>query len=79
MKFKNLIIATFASLFCVMASAKESSKGSLVIANEDSCSVETIQSAIDACILLAQSAEANDTAAIRKAKDAMKECNLAHF
>lgn len=79
MMFKNLIVAAFVSLFCVMASAKEPSKDSVVIANEDSCSLETIQSAIDACILLAQSAEANDTTALRKAKEAMEECDLAPF
>lgn len=79
MKFKNLIVAIVASFFCVMASAKEPSKDSVVIANEDSCSMEAIQSAIDACILLAQSAEANDTTALSKAKEAMEGCNLAPF
>lgn len=79
MKFKNLIVAIFASFLCVMVSAKEPSKGSVVIANGDSCSIETIQSAIDACILLAQSAEANDTIALRKAKEAMEKCDLALF
>lgn len=79
MKFKNLIVAVVASFFCVMASAKEPSKDSVVIANEDSCSMETIQSAIDACILLAQSANSNDTTALRKAKEAMEGCDLAPF
>lgn len=79
MKFRNLIVAMFASIFCVMASAKEPSKDSVVIANEDSCSINAIQSAIDACIMLAEAAEANDTEALRKAKDAMEECRLAPF
>lgn len=79
MKLTKLIVAIFASFFCVMASAKELTEVPVVIANEDSCSIETIQSAIDACILLAQSAEANDTTALRRAKEAMEQIRLAPF
>lgn len=79
MKFKNLIVAIFSSLFCVMASASESVSDSVVIANEDSCSTETIQSAIDACILLAESTISMDIDALRNAKVAMEECKLAPF
>lgn len=73
------MIAIFASFFCMLASARESSKGAVVIANEDSCSMETIQSAIDACVLLTQAAEANDTTALREAKEAMEQCAFAPF
>jgi len=79
MMIKRLIIAMFAVSFSVMAFAQESITDSVVIANEDSCSIEAIQSAIDACVMLAESAEANDTEALRKAKDAMEECRLAPF
>lgn len=79
MKIKNLIIAIVALFICFMASAQEADNESAVIANEDSCSMEAIQSAIDACVMLAESAEANDTEALRKAKDAMEECRLAPF
>lgn len=79
MKIKILIVAIVASFFCIMASAKELMKDSVIIANEDSCSMETIQSAIDACMLLARAAEAHDTISIRKAKEAMEECHIAPF
>lgn len=79
MKIKLFIIALFAISFCTNAAAKEEVGESKVIANEDSCHMSTIQSAIDACILLAESAESNDVEAIRKAKVAMEECKLASF
>ena len=63
----------------IVISAQECVAESVVIANEDSCSTESIQAAIDACLLLAESAENKDTIALRKAKEAMEKCNLSNF
>ena len=63
----------------IVLSAQECVAESVVIANEDSCSTESIQAAIDACLLLAESAENKDTMALRKAKEAMEKCNLSNF
>ena len=63
----------------IVLSAQECVAESVVIANEDSCSIESIQAAIDACLLLAESAENKDTMALRKAKEAMEKCNLSNF
>ena len=63
----------------IVLSAQECVAESVVIANEDSCSTESIQAAIDACLLLAESAENKDTIALRKAKEAMEKCNLSNF
>ena len=63
----------------IVLSAQECVNDSVVIANEDSCSTESIQAAIDACLLLAESAENKDTMALRKAKEAMEKCNLSNF
>lgn len=79
MKIKNLIIAVIACISCNTLHAQDVMIDSIVIANEDSCNVESIQSAIDACLLLAESAENNDTTALRKAKEAMQACHLANF
>lgn len=79
MKFKSLIIGIIVLFNCFIAPAQEVDNESVVIANEDSCRVETIQSAIDACIMLAHAAETKDEDALRKAKEAMEECQLAPF
>ena len=63
----------------IVLSAQECVTDSVVVANEDSCSTESIQAAIDACLLLAESAENKDTIALRKAKEAMEKCNLSNF
>ena len=63
----------------IVLSAQDCVAESVVIANEDSCSTESIQAAIDACLLLAESAENKDTMALRKAKEAMEKCNLSNF
>lgn len=79
MKVKNIIIAVIACMTCSSIYAQETVTDSVVVANEDSCNVESIQSAIDACLMLAESVESNDTTALRKAKEAMDACNLANF
>ena len=76
---KSFIITVFACFFSITISAQVCMNDSIVIANEDSCSTESIQAAIDACLLLAESSESNDTVSIRKAKEAMQECNLSDF
>ena len=79
MKIKIFLIAVFACMSCCTIYAQEAINDSVVIANEDSSNVEKIQSAIDACLLLAESAESNDTTALRKAKEAMQACGLSNF
>lgn len=79
MKMKSFIITVFAGFFSITISAQVCMNDSIVIANEDSCSTESIQAAIDACLLLAESSVSNDTVSIRKAKEAMQECNLSDF
>ena len=74
---KNLIVTVLACMSSIVLSAQECVNDSLVIANEDSCSTESIQAAIDACLLLAESAESKDTIALQKAKVAMEECKLS--
>lgn len=76
---KSFIITVFAGFFSITISAQVCMNDSIVIANEDSCSTESIQAAIDACLLLAESSVSNDTVSIRKAKEAMQECNLSDF
>ena len=76
---KNLIVTVLACMSSIVLSAQECVNDSLVIANEDSCSTESIQAAIDACLLLAESAESKDTIALQKAKVAMEECKLSDF
>lgn len=76
---KSLIVTVLACMSSIILSAQECVTDSVVIANTDSCSTESIQAAIDACLLLAESAESKDTIAIRKAKVAMEECNLSDF
>lgn len=79
MKIKSFLIAVFACMTCSTISAQEAANDSVVIANEDSCYVKSIQSAIDACLMLAESAESNDIIALRKAKEAMQACNMSNF
>lgn len=79
MNIKNFLIAVFSCITCNTIYAQKAVTDSVVIANEDSCNVESIQSAIDACLMLAESAETNDTTALRQAKEAMQACHLANF
>ena len=76
---KSLIVTVFACMSSFVLSAQERVNDSVVIANEDSCSTESIQAAIDACLLLAESAESKDAIALQKAKVAMEECKLSDF
>ena len=76
---KSIILTLLACMSSIVLSAQECVAESVVIANEDSCSTESIQAAIDACLLLAESAENKDTMALRKAKEAMEKCNLSNF
>lgn len=68
-----------ACISCITISAQSSVKDSVVIANNDSCSTTSIQSAVDACLLLVASAESGDTTALRQAKEAMEKCNFEFF
>ena len=79
MKIKNLLVLVFVCMTCSTIYAQKAVTDSVVIANEDSCNVEAIQSAIDACLLLAEAAESNDTDALRKAREAMQACDLSNF
>lgn len=79
MKIKYFLITLFACMTCGTIYAQEAVADSVVIANEDSCNIESIQSAIDACLLLAESAESNDPTTLRKAKEAMLACGLTNF
>lgn len=76
---KSLIVTVLACMSSIVLSAQECVNDSVVIANEDSCSTESIQAAIDACLLLAESAESKDTIALQKAKVAMEGCKLSDF
>ena len=76
---KSLIVTVLACMSSIILSAQECVNDSIVIANEDSCSTESIQAAIDACLWLAESAESKDTIALQKAKVAMEECKLSDF
>lgn len=76
---KSIILTLLACMSSIVLSAQECVTDSVVVANEDSCSTESIQAAVDACLLLAESAENKDTIALRKAKEAMEKCNLSNF
>ena len=76
---KSLIVTVLACMSSIILSAQECVNDSIVIANEDPCSTESIQEAIDACLWLAESAESKDTIALQKAKVAMEECKLSDF
>lgn len=76
---KSIVLTVLACMSSLVLSAQECLIDSVVIANEDSCSTGSIQAAIDACLLLAESAESKDTVALRQAKAAMEECNLSNF
>lgn len=76
---KSLIVTVLACMSSIVLSAQERVNDSVVIANEDSCSTESIQAAIDACLLLAEAAESNDSIALRKALEAMEKCEMSDF
>ena len=76
---KSIILTVLACMSSLVLSAQECVTDSVVIVNTDSCSTESIQAAIDACLLLAESAESKDTVSLRQAKAAMEECNLSYF
>lgn len=78
-KMKRLFFVVFACFSCISVKSQEDSNNFVVVANEDSCNIESIQSAIEACLLLAESAVTKDTVVIRKAKEAMHKCKLADF
>ena len=79
MNIKVYLTVVFTCLSCLTMSAQMNEKDSVVIANEDSCHTEKIQSAIDACLLLANAAKSKDKETILKAKKAMEECNMSFF
>lgn len=76
---KSIILTLLACMSSIVLSAQECAADAVVIANEDSCTTESIQAAVDACLLLAEAAESKDTVALRKAKESMEECNLSDF
>lgn len=77
---KHLLITVLACIFTVAINAQEKMNAeSIIIANEDSCSTESIQSAIDACLLLAESSASMDSIALMQAKLALKDSNLSDF
>ena len=76
---KSIVLTVLACMSSLVLSAQECLIDSVVIANEDSCSTESIQAAIDACLLLAESAKSKDTIALQKAKGAMEACKLSNF
>lgn len=76
---KRLIIIIVVCITSVTIKAQEHIDDVLVIANEDSCTTASIQSAIDACLLLAESAESGRVIALREAKEALQGCNLTNF
>ena len=76
---KKLLLFVVACISSASIKAQEQTGDFVVFANEDSCVTGSIQSAIDACLLLAKSAESGEVAALREAKDAMKECNFNYF
>ena len=76
---KKIIIIVLAVLSCVAMQAQKQKGQDVVIANEDSCDIASIQSAVDACILLADASFTGDSLALLQAEKAMKECNLSDF
>lgn len=79
MKIKRFMFVVIASFLCIMTSAQKAACDSVVIANEDSCNTETIQSAIDACILFAEYSQSNDIDTLRNVRDMMQKCNFIPF
>lgn len=79
MNMKKVIVILLACISSITISAQNGVKDSVVIANSDSCSTASIQSAIDACLLLVASVESRDTAALRNAKEAMERFNQESF
>lgn len=76
---KRLFFVAILLLFHVSINAQKALTDSIIIPNEATCSTECIQSAIDACDLLAKSVLNNDTAAIRKAKTALEGFDISYF
>ncbi len=76
---KRLSIGILACISCITIKAQENTSEPVTIANENSCHIEDIQSAVDACLLLVKSVETKDTVAILEAKEAMQACKLADF
>ena len=76
---KHLLFIVVACITSVTIKAQEHIDYSVVYANEDSCTTTCIQSAIDACLLLAESAESGNINALHEAKNALSECNLTNF
>lgn len=79
MKAKSVFIVIIVCLLNINVCAQEVKNEFRVIANEDSCNTESIQSAIDAYIMLVKSVESNDSLALLQAKYAMEECKLSDF
>lgn len=79
MKITNFIIIIIVSCSCLKAYAQGTSQVKEVFADADTCNTQIIQAAIDACIMLAESAASNDIDGIRNAKMALQECNTVPF
>lgn len=75
----RIITTVFACALCSSIYAQEVSNDSMVFANENSCNTESIQSAVDACLLLVKSVESNNITALIEAKEAMQACKLTDF
>lgn len=76
---KKLVAFVFTCILGNTNYAQNAASDSVVIANEDSCNIESIQSAVDACLLFVESVEAKDTAALVEVIDVMKACRLTDF
>lgn len=79
MRIDNFIFIVLSFLSCSTIWAQESLNDSIVIANEDSCNVESIQSTIDACLLLAYAVERKNNGALLMAAQQMNECKISYF
>ncbi len=79
MTIKKLVAFVFACILGGTNYAQNVASDSVVIANEDSCNIESIQSAVDACLLFVESVEVKDTAALVEIINAMKACRLTDF
>lgn len=79
MIMKSLIPIILACIICIPLKAQNGESDSVIIVNEDTCSTESIQAAIDACVMLANAAATKDLDALSIAKDSMEKCNIAEF
>lgn len=79
MKIKSFFIVVLATLLGTVAYAKDEVTEQVVFIEDVENEKLSTQPMIDACIMLSDAVAANDTVAIRKAKDALKNCNIKAF